>query len=62
MLDKELDTSSQIEIHAEGENVDLGQDDLEGVAGGGDIVEVYDALKEAWTDIKKGIVDGFNGE
>ena len=38
----------------------LEDSDLEAVAGGGVFMDVYDALNDAWTDIKKGFVDAMN--
>ena len=42
------------------ENDRLNESDLETVAGGGVFLDVYDALNDAWTDIKKGFVDAMN--
>ncbi len=35
-------------------------EDLQDVAGGGTFGDIYDALNESWTDIKKGFVDAWN--
>ncbi len=36
------------------------ENDLEDVAGGGTFGDIYDALNESWTDIKKGFMDAWN--
>lgn len=37
----------------------LPDEDLEDVAGGGTFGDIYDALNESWTDIKKGFMDAW---
>ena len=38
----------------------LTNEELLYIQGGGLFGDIYDAINESWTDIKKGIVDGFN--
>lgn len=38
---------------------DLADEDLQEVAGGGTFGDIYDALNESWTDIKKGFMDAW---
>lgn len=38
---------------------DLPDEDLQEVAGGGTFGDIYDALNESWTDIKKGFMDAW---
>lgn len=40
---------------------ELTADELELIQGGGWVKEAWDILNEAWTDIKQGVVDGWNG-
>ena len=35
-------------------------EDLQDVSGGGTFGDIYDALNESWTDIKKGFSDAWN--
>ena len=39
---------------------ELSQDDLESVAGGGEISDAINILQDCWSDIKQGIVDAWN--
>lgn len=42
------------------EAASLEDSDLATVAGGGVFLDVYEAVNDAWTDIKKGFVDAMN--
>lgn len=59
MTENKLDEpASDVTTHTPPAEI-LPDEDLQEVAGGGTIGDIYDALNESWTDIKRGFMDAW---